>query len=44
MSQLENFVKYLEVERSASVHTVSAYRRDVAEFCANVMENPYFDD
>ena len=44
MSQLENFVKYLEVERSASRHTVSAYRRDVAEFCANVMENPDFDD
>lgn len=31
---IERFVKYLEVERNASVHTMAAYRRDLLEFAA----------
>ena len=31
---IERFVKYLEVERNASVHTRAAYRRDLLEFLA----------
>lgn len=44
MTSLESFVKYLEAERNASVHTVSAYTRDISEFCRDVMENADFDD
>lgn len=31
---IERFVKYLEIERNASVHTRAAYRRDLLEFLA----------
>lgn len=44
MTGLESFVKYLELERNASAHTVDAYRRDITEFCTNVMEDAAFDN
>ena len=44
MTSFESFVKYLEAERNASVHTVSAYSRDIQEFCRDVMDNADFDD
>lgn len=44
MSKVEDFRRYLELERSASIHTVSAYLRDIEEFAASVMEDPDFDD
>lgn len=44
MTLLESFVKYLEVERNASTHTVAAYSRDITEFCREVMQDAEFDD
>ena len=44
MTALESFVKYLEAERNASKHTVSAYRRDITGFCCDVMDDGEFDD
>lgn len=43
MTHLESFVKYLEIERNASSHTIAAYSRDIAEFCRNVMDDSDFD-
>lgn len=31
---LDKFIKYLQVEKDASVHTVRAYRKDLEEFCS----------
>ena len=44
MTRLESFVKYLEVERNASKHTVDAYKRDITEFCSSVMDSASFDE
>lgn len=44
MSQVENFLRSLQFERNASVHTVNAYAGDIAEFCRLVMDDPEFDD
>jgi integrase/recombinase XerC len=37
---IEQFCIYLESERNVSVHTVSAYRSDLAQFCAFLYERP----
>ena len=44
MTELEQFLRYLALERNASVHTVNAYDRDIREFCRLVMEDPEFND
>ena len=44
MSLKEEFLRYLELERNASSHTVSAYGADIGEFCTLIMEDPEFDD
>jgi integrase/recombinase XerC len=44
MSKVDDFRRYLELERGASIHTVTAYLRDIEEFAANVMDDPKFDD
>ena len=37
---IEKFIRYLEVQRAASVHTVRAYRKDLEEFSAYVKKVP----
>lgn len=44
MKRADDFRRYLELERGASIHTVDAYIRDIKEFAAEVMEDEEFDD
>ena len=44
MSLADDFRRYLELEKAASVHTVDAYMRDIKEFSASVMDDENFDD
>lgn len=44
MSKVDDFRRYLELERGASVHTVTAYLKDIEEFSVKVMDNADFDD
>lgn len=44
MSHKEDFLRYLEVERNASSHTVNAYGADITEFCTMIMDDSGFDD
>jgi integrase/recombinase XerC len=37
---IENFLRYLEVQRDASAHTLRAYRKDLEEFSAFVKKEP----
>lgn len=37
---IEKFLRYLEVERNASTHTLRAYRKDLEEFAAFVQKKP----
>jgi integrase/recombinase XerC len=37
---IEQFIRYLEVERGVSAHTVRAYRKDLEEFSAYVSPDP----
>jgi integrase/recombinase XerC len=39
-THIENFMKYLEIERAASSHTLRAYRKDIEEFFRFVKVNP----
>ena len=43
MSALEDFRRYLELERGASSHTIAAYTRDIREFAVAVLEDEDFD-
>lgn len=38
--QIDKFIRYLEVQRAASAHTVRAYRKDLAEFRDYVKKPP----
>jgi integrase/recombinase XerC len=38
--QIENFLRYLEVQKDASAHTLRAYRKDLEEFSAFVKKEP----
>jgi integrase/recombinase XerC len=38
--KVKGFVNYLEVERNASVHTVTAYLQDIGQFVAFIWEEP----
>ncbi len=44
MSRVDDFRRYLELEKGASIHTVDAYIRDIKEFSSGVMEDENFDD
>ena len=44
MTDLEQFCRYLALERNSSDHTIAAYARDIREFCQLVLEDPEFDD
>ena len=37
---IEQFIRYLEVERGVSAHTVRAYRKDLEEFSAYAASKP----
>ncbi len=37
---IEHFLRYLEVERNASAHTLRAYRKDLESFAAYVQKKP----
>jgi len=37
---IDRFIRYLEVERGVSAHTVRAYRKDLAEFAAYASSKP----
>ncbi len=37
---IEHFLRYLEVERNASTHTLRAYRKDLESFAAYVQKKP----
>jgi integrase/recombinase XerC len=37
---IEKFIKYLEIERDASKHTVRAYRKDLEDFIGYIKKNP----
>jgi len=37
---IEKFLKYMEVERSASIHTLRAYKADLKEFFEFIRKNP----
>lgn len=38
--QIDRFLRYLEIERDASKHTLRAYRKDLSEFNAYVKKRP----
>lgn len=44
MDNLEKFLKYLETEKDASIHTINSYRIDITQFQELVFQNKKFDD
>ncbi len=44
MSHLEQFFRYLESEKNASVNTINSYMLDITQFCKIVMEDENFDN
>lgn len=41
---LERFIRYIETEKRYSIHTVSAYQRDLGQFCLYLTEKYDLDD
>ena len=39
-THIDNFIRYLEVQKDASIHTVRAYRKDLEEFSSYIKKGP----